>query len=38
MATALDATLTHVTARRVAPHRAVAEVYIRKVILLSTSF
>lgn len=31
MARALDATLTHVTARRVAPHRAVAEVYIRKL-------
>ncbi|KAL0858298.1 hypothetical protein ABMA27_012198 [Loxostege sticticalis] len=31
MAATLDATLTHVTARRVAPHRAVAEVYIRKL-------
>ncbi|KAJ2941716.1 hypothetical protein O0L34_g10524 [Tuta absoluta] len=31
MAVALDATLAHVTARRVAPHRAVAEVYIRKL-------
>ncbi|KAJ2942342.1 hypothetical protein O0L34_g15892 [Tuta absoluta] len=31
MAVALDATLAHVTARRVAPHRAVAEVYIRKI-------
>ncbi|KAH9627741.1 hypothetical protein HF086_017284 [Spodoptera exigua] len=30
MAGALGATLTHVTARRVAPHRAVAEVYVRK--------
>ncbi|CAH2987864.1 unnamed protein product [Chilo suppressalis] len=31
MARALSATLTHITARRVAPHRAVAEVYIRKL-------
>lgn len=31
MAQALGASLTHVTARRVAPHRAVAEVYVRKV-------
>ncbi|CAH0698185.1 unnamed protein product [Spodoptera exigua] len=31
MAGALGATLTHVTARRVAPHRAVAEVYVRKL-------
>ncbi|XP_063835992.1 uncharacterized protein LOC135085167 [Ostrinia nubilalis] len=31
MAATLDATLTHVTARRVAPHRAVAEVYVRKL-------
>ncbi|KAJ8704823.1 hypothetical protein PYW08_012143 [Mythimna loreyi] len=31
MAQALGATLTHVTARRVAPHRAVAEVYVRKL-------
>ncbi|CAG9790440.1 unnamed protein product [Diatraea saccharalis] len=31
MARTLSATLTHITARRVAPHRAVAEVYIRKL-------
>ncbi|XP_075989746.1 GTP-binding protein 2-like [Anticarsia gemmatalis] len=31
MAHTIGATLTHVTARRVAPHRAVAEVYIRKL-------
>ncbi|CAB3258088.1 unnamed protein product [Arctia plantaginis] len=31
MAHAIGATLTHVTARRVAPHRAVAEVNIRKL-------
>lgn len=31
MAHAIGATLTHITARRVAPHRAVAEVYIRKL-------